>query len=102
MKRGARERKNHRLNATRASAARAMVKEQMAARRRLWAFSIEKGSPRRIVCKTRRPCQRITAVQMPETTRNSVSDRLAVSCQNQNQARKLAAAPAATISSSPG
>ena len=39
----------------------------------LTAFSMENGSPRRMVRSTRRPCQRITAVQQPENSRNSVS-----------------------------
>ena len=50
-----------------------MTKEETAARRRLTAFSREKGSPRRMVSSTRRPCQRITAVQTPENSRNRAS-----------------------------
>ena len=79
------------------------MKEHRAARFKLTAFSMENGSPRRMVRSTRRPCQRITAVQQPENSKNSVSITLLGSWEKiQNQESQLAAAPAAGMSSSPG
>ena len=44
------------------------------------AFSAEKGFPRRMALSTRRPCQRMTAVQQPQNHRKTVSITARASC----------------------
>ena len=87
-------------NSRRISAAAAIRNAHRAARFRLTAFSMEKGSPRRMVFSTRRPCQSTTAVQQPENSKNTASTAAkAPACQIQRQLRANTASSRAGSSS---
>ena len=58
---------------SRRNAAPEIRKQQIAARLMLLALSMTKGVPFRMVSSTRLACQRMTAVQVPQAQRNTVS-----------------------------